>query len=361
MGKALDYLTSEWLEARLATTKAWHVPRFEEVDRERAGSPEESIPTGTPPGANRGNQDGDEDDSHDKAKQIRNCDDYRLGCLISRCIALCECEYALGASPDVIRDHCRIACESAIPYVRLLDFSVKHVRREDGMSPSSAKEIAERYGGTWWNATGQYAGAEYSCKNEPLALSTRLNLWYIAALSGNPDLACEVASLYQADVARQVASNSVREGLLRCALARDADGEALLAGRVEPGYPADFPPQLIELPLGVIRHDSGTILDAVRKIGTKIKGKWDLKKHRGWYDKRQPQNPGRRHPNGTWEQCLARTKDALLAHHWVFSWWAIAWLELARQRGLREVFAPKNRKAFSEWVPFALLDRGATA
>jgi hypothetical protein len=306
-----------------------HVPRFEDVDRQRSRPADESITV---------------------------TDESRLGCLIDRCITICECEYALGSNPDVIRDQCRGACESAIPYLRVLDFSVKQVRVEDGMSPSAAKKAAETHGGTWWKATGQYAGAEYSVRNQPLLLQTRLHLWFIAAVSGNLDLAREVAVLYRADPTIQVDPNSVRAGILRCVLAGDAEGEALLAGRLKPGYPADFPPQLIELPLALIQRDPATFLEAVRKIGTKFKGKWELKKHRAWYDKRQPTDPARRHPNGSWEECLARTKDMLLAHHWVFSWWAISWLAIAHQRSLSELLDAKNREAFSEWVPFSLLD-----
>jgi hypothetical protein len=230
---------------------------------------------------------------------------------------------------------------------------MKHVRHEDGLLPSSAKMLAEKFGGTWWKAIGQYAGAEYSFKNQPLGLWTRLDLWFIAAVSGNPDLARTVASVSQAQTATQLDSNEAREGVLRCALAGDTEGEALLAVRLKAGYPSDYPPQLIELPLGVIRRDAAMILQTVRSMGTKFKGKWDLKKHRAWYDKRQPKNPSRRHPEGTWEECLARTKDMLLAGHWVFSWWAIAWLAIARQRGMTEIFDPKHRNALSEWVPFS--------
>jgi hypothetical protein len=360
VGKVLDYLTPEWLEARLAATKAMHVPRFEEVGRVRARQADESITNRARRGVPQGGEDSAERSEEAEVDPVEDTDEYRLGCLIDRCITICECEYALGSNPDVIRDQCQSACESAIPYLRVLDFSVKQVRVEDGMSPSAAKKAAETYGGTWWKATGQYAGAEYSLRNQPLPLQTRLELWFIAAVSGNLDLARDVAVLYRADPTIQVDPNSVREGILRSVLAGDAKGEALLAGRLEPGYPADFPPQLIELPLAVIQRDPATFLDAVRKIGTKFHGKWDLKKHRAWYDKRQPKDPARRHPNGSWEECLARTKDVLLAHHWVFSWWAISWLEIAHRRALSELLDGMNRKAFSEWVPFSLLDIGLT-
>ena len=309
MGKVLDYLTPEWLEARLAATKAMHLPRFEDVDRERARPADESITNGTERGAAQGGAASAEISEEAEVGRVEDNDADRLGGLVNRCITICECEYALGSNPDVIRDECRAACESAIPYLRVLDFSMKRNRVEDGLSPSAAKRIAERYGGTWWKATGQYAGAEYSFRNQPLLLQTRLELWFIAAISGNLDLARDVAVLYREDPTIQVDPASVRAGILRCLLAGDAEGEALLAGRLEPGYPADFPPQLIELPLAVIERDPAMFLDAVRKIGTKFKGKWDVKKHRAWYDKRQPKAPARTHPNGSWEECLREPKN----------------------------------------------------
>jgi hypothetical protein len=354
MGKIQEYLTPEWLEARLAATKAWHVPQFAEVDTAMGRSPDQSIKIEMTPEGTHDGKDRIEGGEAVGVRPDRDTDLDLLNRLISRCITLCECEYALGSIPGVIRDHCRNTCEWVIPYLRALDFSMKHVRYEDRLLPSSAKRLAEKYGGTWWKATGQYAGAEYSFKNQPLHLWTRLDLWFIAAVSGSADLARTVASEYQATPATQLDSYEAREGILRCALARDAEGEELLAGKLKAGYPADYPPQLIDLPLGVIRRDAAMILQAVRRMGTKFKGKWDAKKHRAWYDKRQPRDLSRRHREGTWEECLARTKEALLAGHWVLSWWATAWLEIARQRGMTEIFDPKNRNAFSEWVPFSL-------
>jgi len=359
MGKMVDYLTQEWVEARRGATKARQAPTFLEANPDGTGSLDEPRASlGTHPGAGLALTERVEEESPDRGAEILKSDAFRLGCLISQCVALCECEYLLGSSPNVIRDLCRSACVASIPYLKVLDYSMKHARYEDGLTPSSARAVAEKYGGTWWKVSARAAGADYFYKNDPLLV--KLPLWCIATLSGDPDLAFELASHYQVDVSKQDSIVSVREGLLRCALARDADGEALLAGRLEPGYPTDFPPQLIEIPLGVIRRDPVMILEAVRKISTKFKGKWDVKKHRAWYDKRQPTNPARKHPNGTWEQCLARTKDTLVSRGWVFSWWAIAWLELARWRGLGEVFEPSHRKAFSEWVPIAVIDPGHT-
>ena len=51
-----------------------------------------------------------------------------------------------------------------------------------------------------------------------------------------------------------------------------------------------------------------------------------------------------------------RERGHLFGLHWIFSWWAIAWLRIARHRGLTEVFEPKNRKTFSEWVPVAMIE-----
>jgi hypothetical protein len=48
--------------------------------------------------------------------------------------------------------------------------------------------------------------------------------------------------------------------------------------------------------------------------------------------------PGRTHADGTWEELVERTKRDLFSLHWIFSWWSIAWLVIARQRGLTQVF-----------------------
>jgi hypothetical protein len=357
MGKILEVLTPEWVEQRLAAAMAPQAPnadqdektiqmalrvalKFATADADRAAL-EAQIRRDAAAGR--------------QARAQRETDPaHRLGSLLSDCIRVCEYQYASGALPSVIHERCRLAAERAIDELPGLDYSIKHVRVER-MLPSSARSLAERFGGTWWKAEGQYAGVEYSHTNEPLHQWTRLALWYVAALTGDPALARNVGCAYKALPLHKLGKGDIREAILRCALAGDTECETALADRLEPGYPADLPSELIDLPLGVIRRDGTMILNAVRKLGNTFKRKWDVKAHRAWYDKRQPRDPARSHPNGTWEQFVERTKEELFALHWVFSWWAIAWLQVARSRGINELFEPQARKAFSEWVPLALV------
>ena len=94
-----------------------------------------------------------------------------------------------------------------------------------------------------------------------------------------------VGCAYKALPLHQLGKGDIREAILRCALAGDTECETALADRLEPGYPADLPPELIELPLGVICRDGTMVLNAVRKLGNTFKRKWDSKVHRAWYDR----------------------------------------------------------------------------
>ncbi len=315
MGKILDVLTAEWTEQRLAKAKA--PPTSLTTDQEEKivkRTLRLAMASAEPP----------EDPAELEAEVRRNVAEdlkkraerentphARLSPLISRSISVCEYEYASGSAPEVIREHCRLTCEQALPDLRSLDAS-DWSNRFDGLS--------------------------------------QLGLWYIAAASGDQELASTVVA-----TSRGQMPSHVNTAILRTALAGDAEAEKEMAGRLKADYTPDFPPQLIELPLGVIERDPARIVEGVRKIGTRFAAKWDPQKHRAYYDKRQPKAPGKRHPNGTWEQFMETTKGHLFGLHWVFSWWAVAWLQLARHRGLDEVFEPKNRKVFSEWVPFEMV------
>jgi hypothetical protein len=316
MSKILDLLSPEWAEKRLAAAKAPALPiSGEQEDKIVKRTLRMAMASATPPAdpaaleaevrlgvleelrkrAERGNQ------PH-----------ARLGLLIARCINICEYEYASGSAPQLVREHCRVACEQALPDLQALESS------------------------------------DWSNRFDDLS---QLGLWYIAAVSGDPDLARTVAT-----TSRGPTPSFVNTAILRCALGGDTEGENELAGQLKAAYSADFPPQLTELPLGVIARDPAQIAEGVRKIGVKFHAKWDPEKHRAYYEKRQPKAPGKHHPNGTWEQFMETTKGHLFGLHWIFSWWAIAWLQVARHRGLSEVFEDKNRKAFSEWVPLAMVE-----
>jgi hypothetical protein len=316
MSKILDLLTPEWAEKRLAAVKAPPAPlTAEQEDKIVKRTLRLAMASATPP------EDPaklEADVRRDVAEDIRkraereNQPPARLGLLVNRCISVCEYEFASGSAPDVIREHCRVACELALPELHSL------------------------------------VASDWSNRFDDLS---QLGLWYIAAVSGDPALAKTLAT-----TSRGPSPSFANTAILRCALAGEIGAEKELAEQLKPAHSADFPPQMIELPQGVIDRDPAKIVEGVRKIGTKFAAKWDPQKHRAYYEKRQPKAPGKRHPNGTWEQFMETTKGHLFGLHWIFSWWAIAWLQIARHRGLSEVFEPKNRKAFSEWVPVAMIE-----
>ncbi len=315
MSKILDLLTPEWTEKRLAQAKAPVAPLTTEqeekiVKRTLRLAMASAEPPEDPAALEAEVRLSVAEDIRKRAER-ENTPHARLSPLISKCLSVCEYEYASGSTPEVIREHCRLACEQALPDLRCLDAS-DWSNRFDGLS--------------------------------------QLGLWYIAAASGDRELATMVAA-----TSRGQMPSHVNTAILRTALVGDTEAEKEMASRLKADYTADFPPQLIELPLGVIERDPARIVEGVRKIGTRFAGKWDPQKHRAYYEKRQPKAPGKRHPNGTWEQFMETTKGHLFGLHWIFSWWGIAWLQLARHRGLHEVFEAKNRKAFSEWVPFEMV------
>ena len=315
MSMILDLLTPEWTEKRLAQAKAPPAPITPEQEEKIVKRTlREAMARETPPedpAALEAEVRQNVAEELRKRAERENTPHARLSILITRCISVCEYEYASGGAPGLLREQCRVACEQALPDLRSLDAS-DWSNRFDGLS--------------------------------------QLGLWYIAAASGDLGLAGTVAATSHGQM-----PSHANTAILRAALVGETEAEKELAGQLKAAYTADFPPQLIELPQGVIERDPARIVEGVRKIGARFAAKWDPQKHRAYYEKRQPKVPGKRHPNGTWEQFMETTKGHLFGLHWILSWWAIAWLQLARHRGLAEVFEAKNRKVFSEWVPFEMV------
>lgn len=264
---------------------------------------------------------------------------------------LCELEYVGGAAPGEVRARCREMVEAFVPGLGRLDFSMRTFRGEQ-MQPSRAKEAAEKHGGKWWKS-GQYAGAEWTEINQPLELDIE-RLWLMAAVAGDRELARTLASGYRVPETKTLRANDkylIRRYVLRHALAEDRAGEAALVEMLLPGYAAGLPQELIEFPMAVHRGDEELLKRATKKVSTTFKGKWDVKRIRAWFEKRAHQRS-----IGSWEDVVEQTKSALLNHHWVISWWALAWLNIARWRGMTGVFG--QDKVFSEWVPRGLCDGG---
>ncbi len=272
------------------------------------------------------------------------------GSILRTRMRLCVLEYVRGAPPGEVRTLCRQIAETFVPELSRLDFSPRTFRGER-MLPSAAKRAVEQHGGKWWKADQYYAGAEWSEMNQPLGLDIE-RLWLMVAVAGDRDLAHTLAAGYrvpEASVLRADDKYLVRRYILRHALADDRISEAALVGMLLPGYAAGQPQELIEFPIAVSRGDDALLQRAVKKTSTTFRGKWDVKKMRAWFEKR-----AHRQSIGTWEQVIERQKLALLNYHWVLSWWALAWLNIARWRGMTSIF--QQPKSFSEWVPMALCD-----
>ncbi len=265
---------------------------------------------------------------------------------------LCELEYVQHSQPAVIRETCRELVDRFRPALRSMDFSEAPCRIER-TRPSSAKQLADQFGGRWWQMSEQLAGVEFLCAKQPQREVMPL-LWMMAAVSGERDLAREVATAYKLHPPAQISAGSeMREAILRYALAEDREAEETLAAKLQPGYSSDFPPMLIEFPLGVIRGDSEMLLKAVSQAGTKLKAKWDVKKWRAKHDELVAKGAARGRPHEkTWELEFDWCRQLMVSRHWIFSWWGLAWLNIARWRGMDVVF--QSPKAFSEWAPLSL-------
>ena len=329
MGKILDFLTPEWVEKQLDER---HGARGGHAGG--AAALRGHLMTGllTSVGATP--------------------DEAEWGHAARQCMNRCELEYAAGSDPKIIRDLCRDFARSFVPVMAAMDFTPTEKHIEGGMTPSDAKDLAERFGGTWWKAGGNYAGVRYWSMPQPHRL-VMPRVWMIAALSGDAELARRVAEPYRLNEAHRLEVFDTREMILRHVLAGDREGERAFAAALKPGYPVDFPPDVIELPLGVIRNDPKTVLAGVKAVTTRFKGKWDLKKTRARYDKwAEKAGTKGRWSADTWDEVLDQTRKNFFNFNFVFSWWALAWLNVARWRGMDGVF--RDPKAFSEWVPLSL-------
>jgi len=268
----------------------------------------------------------------------------------------CELRHIVGRSTAEIRLVLSNYIALLIPQIESFDFSPKKIYVEDGMRPSDAREMAESHGGTWWKVSGQYAGVEVETINQPFETIVHW-IWMFAAVSGKQDLARQAACLYQLPPSKRLASrDEKRKAILRHALAEDETGIGAFIDQLESGYPAGWPPMVIDFPIGVLKDEPETVLAAVKSVSSKFKSKWDLKKLRRAYERRYGPHDGHYPPSVSWEEWHESSKSAYFGDHWVLAWWALAWLNIARWRGMDGVF--ENEKVFSEWIPYELCSAG---
>jgi len=138
-------------------------------------------------------------------------------------------------------------------------------------------------------------------------------------------------------------------------MAGDERQAAQLTKKLRAGYPIDFPPPLIEFPLGVVRKDASLLLQGLKALNTRFKGRWDEKSWRQRYEKLLAKKSGRRFwQPPSWDEFLNQARKDLCSLHWLLSPFALAFLNVAAWRGMKSPF--DQPKAFSEWVPLSLCD-----
>src|SRR5262249_8230750 len=122
-----------------------------------------------------------------------------------------------------------------------------------------------------------------------------------AAISGDMQLARRLARAYKMPP-RDYGSNALY-AVLRHLLADDDNAALAVVQRLESskaGYAADWPPELAEFPIGVARNDPKLLIQGLKKLNTRFKGRWDEKTWRARYDKiTSGKRPRWR---GTWDQ-----------------------------------------------------------
>jgi hypothetical protein len=263
-----------------------------------------------------------------------------------RRMELAALEYARGAEPISVRSMYRQAAEEWISIIPAMDFKPRVYVDDLGDSPALANKMKEAY-----NAKVTKVGRDYSVRYkaipQPLQDEVLEQALVCAAISGDAALAKRLATAYKL---RPYDMDADAFFVLRHLLAEDDDAAAEIAKRLRPGYPADWPPELIEFPLGVLRQDPKLLAKGLRTLNTRFKGRWDQRRWRARFDKITA-GPRPRF-RGTWEDMLKDVRRFLISMKWLLSPYALAFLNVAAWRGMTSPF--DQPKLFSEWVPLSL-------
>jgi hypothetical protein len=327
MGLVSDFLTAEWIDAQI---RQWHCEPRDLV------SPR-SLATWL-----RKRQNDEITAENLWAEEIKKCAER------------VELAHLTDVPAKKVRKFCLDFTQRGIKTVASLDFSEEHIRKEEGVCISDAKKYVARYGGRWWRV-GHYAGIEYTKMRQPCdwAFGTAQCL---AAIAGDRDLAKRLVQAYElAPEPPETAEGPRVRNLLYHAtggndelLKRIEPRLATLAKKVVKANRKYHAPGLSQFPLSVIRGDEKGLVEAVRKTTKMFQGIWDKRKY--------PPDPA--DPYKNWGNRLADWKRHLVREGWVISWWGLAWLNIARWRGMTKVFSDPDN--FSEFVPLSLCEAPGT-
>ena len=144
----------------------------------------------------------------------------------------------------------------------------------------------------------------------------------------------------------------IRSAILKHLLA-DEDLQAhTLSDHLEHGYPASSPPARMEFPHGVVKRDETKLAEGLAQIEKRFTSMWNAAKYKKLYE-RLLAKPSRR-PKPTWEQFVETVVNHLIGGNWLFSEWALAFMNIARWRGMNM----PNARVFSQFTPIELVLHG---
>lgn len=261
---------------------------------------------------------------------------------------LAALEHARGAGPKTIRAIYRQAAEQWAPIIPAMDFKPRVYEIELGDSPRLATELKNAFSAKV-TRMGRELHATFKARPQPLSQEVLHEALVCAAISHDPVLAKRLAKGYEVNPVDPLWGDD-RYVILRHLLAEDDQAASEVAKRLRPGYPADWPPELIEFPLGVLRRDPKLLAKGLRTLNTRFKGRWDVRRWRARYEK-LTSGPRPRY-RGTWDDMLNEVREFLISMKWLLSPYALALLNVAAWRGMASPF--DQPKLFSEWVPLSL-------
>jgi hypothetical protein len=257
-------------------------------------------------------------------------------------------ENARGTDAATVRDlYHQVALDWA-PVIEAMNFAPRVYEEQLGDMPAYARQLKAAFGAKVTKVGRDYF-VKYRATPEPMQTEVLEQALVCAAISGDRDLARRMAKAYKI---RPVPSEprDVRYRILRHLLAEDDKAAALAAKGLSAGYAADWPPELVEFPRGVIKHDAALLAAGIRQLNTRMKGRWTIKQ---WRDRFERITAGKRPRfKGTWDDMMKDVRQFLISMKWLTSPHALAYLNVAAWRGMKSPF--DKPKLFSEWIPLAL-------
>jgi hypothetical protein len=196
---------------------------------------------------------------------------------------------------------------------------------------------------------GREYHVRYKARPQPLYSEVINEALVCAAISNDPALARRLARGYKVNP-RDPLNEDNRHLILRHLLAGDDSAAAEVAKRLRPGYPSDWPPELIEFPLGVVNGDPKLLAKGLRKLKARFRSRWDQRRWRAKY--RKLTSGPRPRFRGSWEEMRDEARQFLISMNWLLSPYALAFLNVAAWRGVKSPF--DQPELFSEWVPLSL-------